>query len=216
MDEHILTTLFDQPNSSRATPNPCLLRLATWSSSSESITSWHAPTVAKNVAGDCWLLPPSGSSSPCPFSPPTRFRWSGVICIPTPPFLIRMSPISPKPGNDSAWHRCANCSTTSRSRPGAAPGTPGVFYRLLAFDGHRRHHLRHARYSRKRTGLRTRWQPAVSQCFSSTRGVMALCELGTHAVIDFALRPINHGEQCMVPRLARSLQPGMLLLWDLP
>ncbi len=44
--------------------------------------------------------------------------------------------------------------------------------------------------------------------------VIALCELGTNAVNDFALRPINHGEQCMVPRLARSLQPGMLLLWD--
>jgi Insertion element 4 transposase N-terminal/Transposase DDE domain len=44
--------------------------------------------------------------------------------------------------------------------------------------------------------------------------VLALCELGTHAVTDFALRPINHGEQVMVPHLVPSLQPGMLLLWD--
>jgi hypothetical protein len=44
--------------------------------------------------------------------------------------------------------------------------------------------------------------------------VLALCELGTHAVVDFALRPINQGEQAMVPTLLRALQPGMLLLWD--
>lgn len=44
--------------------------------------------------------------------------------------------------------------------------------------------------------------------------VLALCELGTHSVCDFAFRPIDHGEQAMVPALARSLQPGMLLLWD--
>ncbi len=44
--------------------------------------------------------------------------------------------------------------------------------------------------------------------------VLALCELGTHCICDFALRPIRHSEQAMVPRLMRSLRPGMLLLWD--
>jgi Transposase DDE domain/Insertion element 4 transposase N-terminal len=95
----------------------------------------------------------------------------------------------------------------------APVGTPGVFYRslrLMGLDG---------------TVLDMPDTPANERIFG--RGgnqrspnafpqvrVLALCELGTHAVCDFALRPINHSEQAMVPTLMRSLQPGMLLLWD--
>jgi len=95
----------------------------------------------------------------------------------------------------------------------APAGTPGVFYRslrLMGIDG---------------TVLDMPDTPANERIFG--RGgnqrspnafpqvrVLALCELGTHAVCDFAFRPIDHGEQAMVPTLMRSLQPGMLLLWD--
>ena len=44
--------------------------------------------------------------------------------------------------------------------------------------------------------------------------VLALCELGTRQVVDFAYRPIRYGEQPMVAPLLRRLGPGMLLLWD--
>jgi hypothetical protein len=92
-------------------------------------------------------------------------------------------------------------------------GTPGVFYRslrLMGIDG---------------TVLDMPDTPANARIFG--RGgnqrapnafpqvrVLALCELGTHCVCDFALRPIRHSEQAMVPLLMRSLRPDMLLLWD--
>jgi hypothetical protein len=44
--------------------------------------------------------------------------------------------------------------------------------------------------------------------------LLALCEVGTHAVCDVAFRPYCSSEQEMVPHLLRSLHPGMLLLWD--
>jgi hypothetical protein len=44
--------------------------------------------------------------------------------------------------------------------------------------------------------------------------VLALCELGTRQVRDFAFRPIRVSEHAMVGRLLRRLGPGMLLLWD--
>jgi hypothetical protein len=44
--------------------------------------------------------------------------------------------------------------------------------------------------------------------------VLALCELGTHAICDVALRPIRGSEPAMVPHLLRSLTPDMLVLWD--
>lgn len=118
--------------------------------------------------------------------------------------------------------------TKARQRLGVAPlrelfrivapclapeGTPGVFYRgwrLMGIDG---------------TTFDIPDTPANQHIFG--RGgnqrspnpfpqvrVLALCELGTHAICDFALRPVNHSEQRMVPHLMPSLQPGMLLLWD--
>ncbi len=97
--------------------------------------------------------------------------------------------------------------------PLAAPGTPGAFYRgwrLMGIDG---------------TTLDMPDTPANARVFG--RGgnqrspyafpqvrVLALCELGTHVICDFALRPIHSSEQEMLPCLLPSLQPGMLLLWD--
>jgi len=95
-----------------------------------------------------------------------------------------------------------------------APGrTPGAFYRslrLMGIDGTvfdmpdtPENELIFGRGGNQRS----------PNAFPQVR-VLALCELGTHSVCDFALRPINHGEQAMVPTLMRSLHPGMLLLWD--
>ena len=95
----------------------------------------------------------------------------------------------------------------------APVGTPGVFYRslrLMGIDGTvfdmpdtPENELVFQRGGNQRS----------RNAFPQVR-VLALCELGTHAVCDFALRPVDQGEQAMVPTLARSLKPGMLLLWD--
>ena len=44
--------------------------------------------------------------------------------------------------------------------------------------------------------------------------LLALCELGTHAVCGLNLRPCRRNEQVMVLPLLGLLGPGMLLLWD--
>lgn len=98
-------------------------------------------------------------------------------------------------------------------RPIAAPGTPGAFYRswrLMGIDG--------TVFDMPDTEVNERifgrgGNQRSPTAFPQLR-VLALCELGTHAICDFALRPIRHSEQAMVPHLMRSLQPGMLLLWD--
>jgi hypothetical protein len=95
----------------------------------------------------------------------------------------------------------------------APVGTPGVFYkslRLMGIDGtvfDVPDTPENARVFGRGGNQRS------PNAFPQVR-VLALCELGTHAVCDFALRPINQSEQAMVPTLMRSLKPGMLLLWD--
>jgi hypothetical protein len=98
--------------------------------------------------------------------------------------------------------------------PSLAPvGTPGAFYRslrLMGIDG--------TVFDMPDTPQNERifgrgGNQRSPNAFPQVR-VLALCELGTHAICDFALRPIHQGEQAMVPTLMRSLQPGMLLLWD--
>jgi len=95
----------------------------------------------------------------------------------------------------------------------APVGTPGVFYRslrLMGIDGtvlDMPDTPQNVRIFGKGSNQRSR------NAFPQMR-VLALCELGTHTVCDFAFRPINHSEQAMVPKLMRSLHPGMLLLWD--
>src|SRR5262245_42772215 len=44
--------------------------------------------------------------------------------------------------------------------------------------------------------------------------LLALCELGTHAICGLSLKPCRRNEQVMVPALLDLLEPGMLLLWD--
>jgi hypothetical protein len=44
--------------------------------------------------------------------------------------------------------------------------------------------------------------------------VLALCELGTHIMWRFLIKPIRRGEITMAPALLRFLQADMLLLWD--
>jgi hypothetical protein len=95
----------------------------------------------------------------------------------------------------------------------AAPGTPGVFYRswrLMGIDGttfDMPDTPDNARIFGRGSNQRS------PNAFPHVR-VLALCELGSHAVTDFALRPLRHSEQAMVPHLLPALQPGMLLLWD--
>jgi hypothetical protein len=44
--------------------------------------------------------------------------------------------------------------------------------------------------------------------------LLALCELGTHAVCGAVLKPCRRNEQVMVPPPLDLLGPGMLLIWD--
>jgi hypothetical protein len=44
--------------------------------------------------------------------------------------------------------------------------------------------------------------------------LLALCELGTHAVCGLAIKPLSHGEPAMVAPLLDELGPGTLLVWD--
>ena len=44
--------------------------------------------------------------------------------------------------------------------------------------------------------------------------LLALCELGTHAVCGLAIKPLRHGEPSMVGQLLGQLGPGTLLIWD--
>jgi hypothetical protein len=97
--------------------------------------------------------------------------------------------------------------------PMAAPGAPGAFYRcwrLMGIDG--------TTFDMPDTPENERvfgrgGNQRSPNAFPQVR-VLALCELGTHAVCDFALRPVRGSEQEMLPHLLRSLRPDMLLLWD--
>jgi hypothetical protein len=44
--------------------------------------------------------------------------------------------------------------------------------------------------------------------------LLALCELGTHAICGLQIKPCRRNEQLMVPALLDQLGPGMLLVWD--
>lgn len=95
----------------------------------------------------------------------------------------------------------------------AAAGTPGAFYRswrLMGIDG--------TTFDMPDTPANERvfgrgGNQRSPNAFPQVR-VLALCELGTHAISDIALRPIRGSEQAMAPGLLRSLEPNTLLLWD--
>jgi hypothetical protein len=97
--------------------------------------------------------------------------------------------------------------------PIAQPGTSGAFYRglrLMGIDG--------VVFDMPDTPENARvfgrgGNQHSPHPFPQVR-VLALYELGTHALCDAALRPVRPCEQRMVPQLLNSLQSGMLLLWD--
>ena len=82
------------------------------------------------------------------------------------------------------------------------------------FDGYRRYRLGHARHAPERTHFRQGQQSTFAQCLPANARSGFVRTGQSHTVCDFAFRPINHSEQAMVPKLMRSLHPGMLLLWD--
>lgn len=99
------------------------------------------------------------------------------------------------------------------ARPLATPDTPGAFYRswrLMGIDG-TTFDLPDTEGNERVFGRGGNQRSP--NAFPQVR-VLALCELGTHAVCDFALRPIRGSEQEMVPHLVKSLPPDTLLLWD--
>ena len=99
------------------------------------------------------------------------------------------------------------------ARPMATHQTVGAFYRgwrLMGLDG---------------TVLDVPDTPANSRTFGRpTTGraagafpqvrLLALCELGTHAICGLAIKPLRHGEASMVGSLLDQLGAGMLLIWD--
>jgi hypothetical protein len=98
-------------------------------------------------------------------------------------------------------------------RPMATEATPGAFWkgkRLMGIDG---------------TDEMVADTPANVRFFgrhSSGRGeagypqlkAIYLVEIGTHAVVDAGAWPIHSGEKEIGKRVLRSLEPGMLILWD--
>lgn len=98
--------------------------------------------------------------------------------------------------------------------PTATPETPGAFLgglRLMAVDGTLLDvpdSIANARvfgYPGSRCGNRA--------AFPKVRLVM-LIEAGTHLITDALLCPYRMGERVRALKLLRSIQPGMLLMWD--
>lgn len=99
------------------------------------------------------------------------------------------------------------------ARPLATPETPGAFgfgRRLMALDGTTitlpDTAENEAVFGRHKTGRGRTAFPQVRCLF--------LAEVGTHAVIDAGFWPIDTSERVGAARLLRSLEPGMLVLWD--
>jgi hypothetical protein len=97
--------------------------------------------------------------------------------------------------------------------PLTSPTTPGVCYRrwrLMGLDG--------SVFDMPDTPANARIfgrgsNQRAPTAFPQLR-LLALCELGTHAVCDLVVRPLRISEQAMVPSVLPALQPDMLLLWD--
>lgn len=99
------------------------------------------------------------------------------------------------------------------ARPMATHQTVGATYRgfrLMGLDG--------STLDRPDTpeNARTFGRPTSGRAegaFPQVR-LLALCELGTHAVCGLAIKPLCHGEPSMVATLLGDLGPGDLLIWD--
>ncbi len=99
------------------------------------------------------------------------------------------------------------------ARPLARRETPGAFLferRLMALDGTTLTLAdtaeNEAVFGRHKTGRGRTAFPQVRCLF--------LAEAGTHAVIDAGFWPIDTSERLGARRLLRSLEPGMLVMWD--
>ena len=99
------------------------------------------------------------------------------------------------------------------ARPLATRDTPGAFLfgrRLMALDGTTitlpDTPENEAVFGRHKTGRGRTAFPQLRCLF--------LAEVGTHAVIDAGFWPIDTRERVGAARLLRSLEPGMLVLWD--
>jgi hypothetical protein len=97
--------------------------------------------------------------------------------------------------------------------PMATPLTRGAFYRgfrLMAWDG------TVLDLPDTPANARAFGRPGNDRCpgaFPQLR-LLALCEVGTHALCGLQVKPLRCGEVRMAPVLLRHLRPGMLLLWD--
>jgi hypothetical protein len=99
------------------------------------------------------------------------------------------------------------------ARPLATHQTVGAFYRgwrLMGLDGTT------LDLPDTPDNARTFGRPTTGRAegaFPQVR-LLALCELGTHAVCGLTIKPIRHGEPSMGGPLLDHLGPGMLLIWD--
>lgn len=106
-------------------------------------------------------------------------------------------------------------------RPLASPGTPGASYQGMALRGLDCCNLscfdspaNRAAFSpprvpkRKRRGGR-RAPPAFPQA-----KLCCLCELGTHAMLHWGLKPMHWADSKMAPPLLKRLEKDQLLMWD--
>lgn len=93
------------------------------------------------------------------------------------------------------------------------PDTPGAFYRgmrLMALDGFV------LDVADTPATARTFGRPGSGRApgaFPQVR-LLALCEIGSHVLWRWLLKPIKHAEIKMAPYLLRCLQADLLLLWD--
>ena len=98
-------------------------------------------------------------------------------------------------------------------RPLATPTTRGAFlgpFRLMACDGHF-HDVPDSPANARAFGRPTggRGDSAFPQVLG-----MYLCECGTHAVVDAQFGPCTQSEHQLVRHLLRSVDKGMLVMWD--
>jgi hypothetical protein len=95
----------------------------------------------------------------------------------------------------------------------AKPDTPAAFYRgmrLTALDGF----VLDVPDTADNARLFGKPQSGRAEgAFPQVR-VLALCEVGTHVLYRWLVKPICRGEVSMVPYLLRWLEEGSLLLWD--
>lgn len=98
-------------------------------------------------------------------------------------------------------------------RPMATPQTPGAFLfglRLMALDGT----VEDVPDTPENEAVFGRYHGGRgSSAFPQVRGVY-LVECGAHDIVDAGFWPVHTSERIGGLRLLRSLEPGMLLLWD--